>query len=99
MREVKEYYTHWLPPLLGASAVTLGHHIFYEAKESNVNPQVRRHEHIHVEQCERLTTIGFFIVYFFYYVKFRLEGQSHWEAYRANPLEIEAFARQNEVKK
>jgi hypothetical protein len=99
MREVKEYYSHWLPPLLGASATTLGHNIFYQMEKAKVSSQLRRHEMIHVEQCERYTTVGFFIVYFFYYIKFRLNGKSHWEAYRANPLEIEAFAREKEVTK
>ena len=99
MREVKEHYEHWLPPLLEATAVTIGHNIFYETKEVNTNPQVRHHEMIHVEQCERYTTFGFFVLYFFYYLKERLAGKSHWDAYRANPLEKEAFARQSEVNK
>lgn len=99
MREVKEYYSHWLPPKLGADAVTLGHNIFYRLNKTNVSPRLRRHEMIHVEQCERYTTIGFFVIYFFYYIKFRLQGKSHWDAYRANPLEIEAYAREKEVKR
>lgn len=99
MKKVKEYYKHWLPPLLGASAVTLGHTIFYEKEEFKIKPTLRRHELVHVEQCERFTTVGFFIIYFFHYIKFRLEGLNHWEAYYKNPLEIEAYARQNEVLK
>lgn len=99
MREVKEYYSHWLPPLLGASAITLGHNIIYAKKQSNVNPQLRNHEMIHVEQCERYTTFGFFMLYFFYYLKERFNGKDHWQAYYANPLEIEAFERQSEVPK
>lgn len=92
----KEYFEHWLPPMLGATGVTLGHNIFYAAKESNVNPIVRRHELIHVEQCERYTTIGFFVLYFYNYLKARSTGMDHWEAYKANELEIEAFRRQSE---
>lgn len=91
----KEYFDHWLPPILGATGVTFGHNIFYDVKESNVNPIIRRHELIHVEQCERLTVVGFFVLYFYYYIKERLNGKDHWTAYRANPLEIEAYERQS----
>jgi hypothetical protein len=97
MRPVKEYYSHWLPPMLGAIATTIGHNIFYAEAKNKVTVRLRRHEMIHVEQCERYTTIGFFIVYFYYYFIFRIKGLSHWEAYRKNPLEIEAYARESEV--
>jgi hypothetical protein len=97
MRPVKEYYEHWLPSMLGASATTIGHNIFYDMSESKVSRKLRKHEMIHVEQCERYTTVGFFIIYFYYYINFRLKGETHWEAYRHNPLEIEAFARELEV--
>ena len=46
---------------------------------------------------ERYTTIGFFVIYFYYYFAARLKGLSHWQAYKANPMEIEAFAREREV--
>ena len=97
MRPVKEYYSHWLPPMLGAIATTIGHNIFYAGPESQVSRKLRKHEMIHVEQCERFTTVGFFVIYFYYYLIFRAKGYSHWEAYKANPLEIEAYARESEV--
>lgn len=96
-KPVKEYYEHWLPPILGATATTLGHNIFYEKNKTKISDKLRRHEMIHVEQCERLSTFGFFVIYFFYYIKFRLEGLNHWDAYYKNPLEIEAYGREDDV--
>lgn len=95
-KEVKEYYSHWLPKYLGAIAVTIGHNIFYDEPADDITVRLRNHEMIHVEQCERYTTVGFFIIYFYYYLKFRAQGLGHWEAYKSNPLEIEAYARERE---
>ena len=47
MRPVKEYYSHWLPPMLGAIATTIGHNIFYAGPESQVSRKLRKHEMIH----------------------------------------------------
>mgnify|MGYP001094009568 CR=1 FL=1 len=96
-KPIKEYYSHWLPKKLGAEAVTIGHRIFYKKNKYNTYEKTRRHEYIHVEQCERHTTIGFFILYFYEYIKYRIEGNSHWRAYHKISFEIEAYKREKYI--
>ena len=88
MKEIKNHYGHWLPPKLGVEAVTLGHHIFYVG--FNPRAALRRHEEKHVEQYEEHGFIGFLIKYFIEYLRGRLKGLGHWEAYREISFEIEA---------
>lgn len=95
--KVYEHYSHWFPVMLKAAGTTIGHHIFYEMDERRVGDQLRRHELIHVEQCERHTTIGFLVMYFLEYFKYRLEGLPHWQAYRKISFEVEAFTRQDDI--
>lgn len=91
---VNEKYNHWLPPLLGADGVTIGNTIYYRQSESRVSPKLRRHEMVHIEQYQQLGMIGFFLTYFGEYLSYRLQGQSHWEAYRNISLEKEAYRKQ-----
>lgn len=88
MKEIKNHYGHWLPPKLGAEAVTIGKHIFYE----NFNPRaaLRRHEEKHVEQYKEYGLLGFLIKYFIEYLKGRIKGLDHWGAYREISFEKEA---------
>lgn len=90
----KEKYNHWLPPLLGAAAVTIGNTIYYEMSKDKISAKLRRHEMVHIQQYEQLGVVGFFIQYFSEYISYRIDGQGHWEAYRNISLEKEAFAKQ-----
>lgn len=95
---VKEKYNHWLPPLLGAAAVTLGNTIYYAESPKKVSMKLKRHEFTHVAQFEKLGYLGFFSIYFSEYIINRLKGQSHWEAHKNISLEKEAFINQ-EIRK
>ena len=91
---VKEKYNHWLPPLLGANAVTLVNTIYYAMPQSQVRAKLRRHEMVHIEQFKKLGAIMFFALYFYEYFKGRLQGMKHWEAYMNISLEKEAYRRE-----
>lgn len=94
-----EKYRHWLPPLLGAAAVTIGNTIYYAGSPREVTMKLKRHEYTHVAQYEQLGYIGFFTIYFSEYITNRLKGQGHWEAYRNISLEKEAFEKQERFRK
>lgn len=84
---------HWLwiggpvPP--GASAITIGPVISVRARAAG-DERLLRHELVHVEQWRRLGFIGFLVRYVGSYLRWRLRGHGHWDAYRRIPLEIEA---------
>jgi hypothetical protein len=88
--EVKEYYEHWLPPILGAYAVTIGNSIYYQMQKHAIWTKLRKHEMKHVEQYNKYTVVGFLIIYLFWYVVGRLKGKDHHQAYLDIPFEIEA---------
>ena len=76
-----------MPP--GASAITIGPVISVRRRAAG-NERLLRHEHVHVEQWRRLGFIGFLRRYLGAYLRWRLRGHGHWDAYRRIPLEIEA---------
>ena len=50
-----------------------------------------KHEKVHQMQMIRYGgLINFWVIYFFYYIKGLFKYWNHWDAYRNNPLEIEA---------
>ena len=84
---------HWLwiggpvPP--GASAITIGPVISVRRHAAD-DARLLRHELVHVEQWRRLGFVGFLVRYVGSYLRWRLRGHGHWDAYRHIPLEIEA---------
>jgi len=92
---VKEKYNHWLPPLLGANAVTLVNTIYYKRSKASVSARLRKHEMVHIQQFQKLGVVGFFAIYFYEYFKGRLKGMKHWEAYMNISLEKEAYKKEN----
>lgn len=90
MRQVKHIYSHWFPPMIGASAVTLGNIILYADPKENVPEWMYRHEMKHIEQIERLGLFGFYFQYFKEYLQGRREGLGHWDAYERISFEVEA---------
>lgn len=94
---VKEKYNHWLPPLLGADAVTIYNTIYYRKSKSGVGPTLRRHEMVHIDQFKQLGIFGFFLIYIREYIQGRLKGQDHWDAYYNISLEKEAYEKQKKA--
>lgn len=92
--KVNELYEHWLPPILGADAVTIGNTIYYRMEKNKVSKRLRSHEMVHIEQFKALGIIGFFMVYFGEYFSYRMKGMDHWDAYYQISLEKEAYAKE-----
>lgn len=84
---------HWrwvggpVPP--GAAAITLGRLVSVRRRAA-ADVGLLRHEVEHVHQWRRLGVAGFLRRYLGGYLRWRLLGHGHWDAYRRIPLEIEA---------
>lgn len=76
-----------VPP--GAAAITLGRLISVRARSAG-NERLLRHELVHVEQWKRLGFVGFGRRYLGAYLRWRVHGHGHLDAYRRIPLEVEA---------
>ncbi|HVR44882.1 MAG TPA: DUF4157 domain-containing protein [Thermoanaerobaculia bacterium] len=76
-------------------AITLGRRIFLAPELLSQSRErivaTLRHELVHVDQVLRLGLIRFLAIYLRDYLRGRLAGRSHLEAYRAIPFEREAF--------
>ncbi|MCX7679970.1 MAG: hypothetical protein N2316_12255 [Spirochaetes bacterium] len=67
--------------------------IMRDALPSHVDENViLRHEKIHIYQQLELAVVIFFLWYFIEYIRYRLKGFSHFEAYRNIIFEKEANA-------
>lgn len=90
---IERYVDHWrwvggpVPP--DASAITIGR-VISVRRCAAANDRLLRHERVHVEQWRRLGVVGFLRRYVGAYLRWRLHGHGHWDAYRRIPLEIEA---------
>jgi hypothetical protein len=49
------------------------------------------HESIHIAQQRELWVLPFYLLYIYYYLKNRIKGSSHFQAYEDIPFEIEAY--------
>jgi hypothetical protein len=90
---IERHPDHWrwvggpVPP--GAAAITIGPVISVRTAAAAAD-RLLRHELGHVEQWRRHGWVGFLVRYLGSYVRWRLLGHRHWDAYRRIPLEVEA---------
>lgn len=90
---LERHHRYWLlvggpvPP--GMAAITIGSVVSIQ-RRSVGNERLLRHELVHVAQWRRLGAVGFLLRYVGAYVRARLAGRSHLEAYRGIPLEVDA---------
>jgi hypothetical protein len=74
--------------------MTLGRWVFVDPKVLRGDPEslgrLVVHELVHVRQFSDLGLVGFFVRYLADYVRGRLRGLNHREAYRQNLFEEEA---------
>ena len=77
----------WLP--LGVLGMTLRHTILIR-RGHETDEGLLAHEMVHVRQWEDLGVPRFLWRYLSAYLRGRLGGMSHHDAYRAIPLEVEA---------
>lgn len=92
--KIREYYNHWLPRWLNVGAITLWPFIFYGKPLYPDYFIVRKHEWIHIDQIRRDGVITFYVLYLWYYLRNRIKGMSHMDAYINNSYEQEAFRMQ-----
>ena len=52
---------------------------------------IRKHEMVHVKQIQTLGVLYFYVTYLNYYIKGRMSGLNHNDAYMAIPYEVEAY--------
>lgn len=71
-------------------AITIGSIIIYSLPKNVVPERLRRHEQKHVEQYKRDGFIKFLYRYIKEYIKYRLDGFNHYEAYYYISYEVEA---------
>ena len=90
MKEIKEHYNSKLPRYFGAIAITFGRHIFYTSPKGSTPERLRRHEQTHVAQYKSYGIFSFLMIYFYWYLRGRLSGLSHYKAYYQIPFEVEA---------
>ena len=76
-----------VPP--GAAAITIGRLVSVRARSAG-NERLLRHELVHVDQWRRLGVLGFVRRYLWAYLRWRVHGYCHLDAYRRIPLEVEA---------
>jgi hypothetical protein len=93
---VRVGYPWWLRPFLhrGTIAITLGRRIY--VSEGHVSDALLRHERVHVRQTCELGLCRFLWRYIAEYLRHRLDGKPHDDAYRAISFEVEAFANEEE---
>lgn len=73
----------------GASATTIGRLILMR-RHAVGNARLLRHELVHVRQWHDYGVVGFLARYLGAYLRWRLMGYRHKNAYRRIPFEIEA---------
>jgi hypothetical protein len=96
---VRRGFPRWLRPLLmrNVIAITLGRRIWIadHVRDEDFASLVR-HEMVHVRQMARLGLVRFLWRYILEYIRNRLRGLSHDDAYLAVSFEVEAFAAERE---
>jgi len=93
-------YRHWifrLPWMKGYAGMCVGRCILFRDAEDQVDLTLLRHEMIHQEQMDRFGVGTFYVLYSWLWLKGLLAYGNCRDAYFRNPLEQEAYRRQNEV--
>jgi hypothetical protein len=78
------------------AAIVLYPWILFASERVSVSPSIIRHELEHVRQLRRLGFLGFYLGYIAHYLKARLRGASHWNAYYFHPYEVAARAAESD---
>ena len=79
-----------------ARAITLYPFVFVRRRSDMHDPVLVNHEKIHLRQQAELLVLPFYVLYLLEYVRGRLKGLSHYEAYRQISFEREAFAHERD---
>jgi uncharacterized membrane protein len=82
-----------LARILKVEAIVLYPFIFFAAKHPNAT--IVNHELIHMDQIKRNGVISFYLIYLGEYLRYRLSGLRHYEAYIKISFEREAYENQS----
>jgi len=77
------------------NAMALWPFILVRNSETKMSKVIIHHETIHIKQQIELLIVPFYILYFLYYVYFRIKGYPHTQAYLNIPFEREAYAEES----
>ena len=80
-----------LPVVKKYDAVCLGRLILFKHEPDGVSQILFNHEMVHQEQMDDHGVAGFYVRYFWYYLRGLIRYQSHDTAYLMNPFEKEAY--------
>jgi hypothetical protein len=94
-------YESKIPKLMSvfidASAVTLWPFILTKYTPDTVPEGQINHEAIHIKQQQELWIIPFYLLYVYYWLKNKLDGQDNLHAYANIPFEVEAYKNQDDI--
>ena len=74
--------------------MVVGRNILFKGSESDVTPELLKHEMIHQEQMDRHGVLAFYAIYLKDYLRNLAKFRDHDEAYWNIPFEIEARERE-----
>jgi len=77
-----------VPFLWNYEAIVIGRYIHFKG---NGNIKIMQHEMVHQKQMDEHGVLKFYLIYIKDYLKLRLKGYSHNDAYMNIPFEKEAY--------
>lgn len=89
------FYDSKIPALLGAEGVTFCDFIFIKYSKEKCPDWLLAHEKYHVKQQKDLYYVGMWALYAWDYIKGRLKGLDHYNAYLAVRYEVDAYSLHN----
>ena len=96
---MKIKYKHWLPKILKVTGITINKTIYFAIPEQEVSSRLRKHEYEHIKQYQESGVVGFLVKYIWEYIKNRIKGLNHYEAYYNISYEVKARKAAREVEK
>lgn len=86
------FYNSKLPELLRADGTTICNWIFIRYSKENCPAWLLEHEKVHIQQQKDRWYVGMWVLYAWDYLKGRVKGQTHYDAYMNIRFEKEAYA-------
>lgn len=94
LRKVWAFKGSFIPKILKVDAIVLWPFVLFADKRPSLTTVA--HEYIHIKQIWRDGAITFYFWYIIEYLVGRLDGLSHYAAYRQISYELEAFQNQED---
>lgn len=78
----------------GMDAITIVGTVYFRNSREETPAPLVRHELVHIEQIKKEGALKFYFNYLFQYLKNRIHGMKHKDAYLNIPYEVEAYRKQ-----